>query len=157
MTSENENYMKLAIEAARKGIRNGQTPFGSCIVKNGKVLSVSHNVVWETTDITAHAEVTAIRKACKVLNSIDLSDAVIYSTCEPCPMCFSAIHWARIKEIYFGADIQDALNAGFNELIISNKKLIILANVDTLIYPGLLKAECIALFNEWKEIVNKPY
>ncbi len=118
-----EECMQLAIEKAREGIKNGQTPFGAVIVKNGEIVSAVHNVVWETTDITAHAEVHAIRDACKKLGTVDLSGCTIYSTCEPCPMCFSAIHWAKIDRIVFGARIEDAGNAGFNELSISNEEM----------------------------------
>lgn len=118
-----EKFMQLAIAKAREGMRKGQTPFGAVIVKDGEVISQVHNVVWQTTDITAHAEVHAIREACRKLGSIDLSGCVIYSTCEPCPMCFSAIHWAKIDRIVFGARIEDAESAGFNELHISNEEM----------------------------------
>ena len=110
------HYMSLALEACRRGIEAGQTPFGACVVRDGKVVSCEHNRVWDTTDITAHAEVVAIREACRVLDSIDLSGTVIYTTTEPCPMCFSAIHWARIDRIVFGTSISDAKRYGFNEL-----------------------------------------
>jgi tRNA(Arg) A34 adenosine deaminase TadA len=98
-------------------------PFGACIVKDGEVIACDHNVVWASTDITAHAEVYAIRNACKKLDSIDLSGCTIYSTCEPCPMCFTAIHWARIGRIVCGARIEDAKKYGFNELSVSNHEL----------------------------------
>ena len=112
--------MELAIAKTREGIRHGQTPFGACIVKKGRVIACSHNEVWKNTDITAHAEVAAIRVACRKLGTIDLSGCTIYSTCEPCPMCFSAIHWAGIGKIVYGAGIADAAECGFGELEISN-------------------------------------
>src|SRR5207237_7695379 len=83
----------------------------------------AHNVVWQTTDITAHAEVNAIRLACRKLGTIDLSGCRIYSTAEPCPMCFAASHWARLDHIYFGAMIGDANAVGFSELSISNEQM----------------------------------
>ena len=119
-SSRDEGYMRLAIQKAREGVAAGQTPFGACIVTaGGEVAACEHNVVWRTTDITAHGEVNAIRVACRSLGTIDLSGCTIYSTTEPCPMCFSAIHWAKIAGIVFGASISDAQAAGFNELAIS--------------------------------------
>ena len=150
-----EYFMRLAIEKAREGLQKGQTPFGACIVKNDEVVSCNHNTVWDTTDITAHAEVTAIRAACKNLNSIDLSGTVIYSTCEPCPMCFSAIHWAGIDKIVYGAVIADAGNAGFNELTLSNQKIKELTDSKIELEAGFLRTECQALFNEWLDRRDK--
>lgn len=115
--------MKKAVEKAKEGMKKGQTPFGACIVKDGKVISCAHNTVWADKDPTAHAEVNAIRKACKKIKDIDLSGCTLYTTTEPCPMCFSAIHWAKIDKIVYGATIADAKKAGFNELTISNKKM----------------------------------
>ena len=99
MFNNDIKFMRLAIAKAREGIKKGQAPFGACIVKNGKVIACSHNIVWESLDITAHAEINAIRTTCKKLKSVDLSGCTIYSTCEPCPMCFSACHWGRISRI----------------------------------------------------------
>ncbi|MHC4755582.1 MAG: nucleoside deaminase, partial [Planctomycetota bacterium] len=118
-----EKFMTMAIEKAKEGFGNDNSPFGACIVKDGEVVSCEHNIVWQSTDITAHAEINAIRKACEKLNTIDLSGCVIYSTCEPCPMCFTACHWAKISTIVYGASIPDAKNAGFSELAISNEKM----------------------------------
>lgn len=115
--------MKIAITEAAKGIKRGQTPFGACIVKDGKLIAASHNKVWAANDITAHAEIDAIRKACKKLNTIGLSRTTIYSTCEPCPMCFAACHWAKISRIVYGTAIKDAKTYGFNELVISSLKM----------------------------------
>lgn len=146
-----ERYMRMAIEKCREGIAAGQSPFGACIVKDGEVIAVEHNVVWKTTDITAHAEVTAIRAACKKINDIDLTGAVIYSTTEPCPMCFSASHWARIGTIVYGTSIYDAAEAGFNELEISNDHLKEHGDSDVEIISGFLRDECEALFDEWQD------
>lgn len=149
--------MRLAIRKAKAGIKNGQTPFGACIVKEGKVVSCSYNTVWKTMDITAHAEVNAIRQACKKLKTIDLSGCIIYSTCEPCPMCYSAIHWARIGIIVYGCSIEDAKAAGFHELPIHNRKLCRLCDDNIKIKGGLLKEECKNLFTLMKKKKEKVY
>ena len=152
----NDNYfMQRAIEKACAGIKKGQTPFGACIVKDKKIVSLSHNLVWKSTDITAHAEVVAIREACQKLKTIDLSGCVIYSTCEPCPMCFSACHWARISRIYYGATIQDAKKCGFNELTVSNVFLKQKGKSSVVIHQGLLRRQSIELFKTWANQENR--
>ena len=111
--------MKLAIEEARKGFNNNHGgPFGAIIVRDGLVIAEAHNQVLRTNDPTAHAEILAIRKACLNLESYDLSDCEIYSTSEPCPMCFSAIHWSRLKRLYFGTTREDVSSVGFDDKII---------------------------------------
>jgi len=144
-------FMRLAIQKARDGVRKGQTPFGACIVKSGKVIACCHNLVWKNTDITAHAEITVIRQACKRLKKIDLSGCVIYSTCEPCPMCFAACHWARIRRIVFGCAIKDAKGYGFNELQVSNLKLRQLSKNKIKITPAVSLKENIGLFDFWQK------
>jgi len=154
--SSEEKFMRLAIEKAMEGVKKGQTPFGACIVKGKRVISCAHNAVWQTTDITAHAEIAAIRQACKKLNSVWLKGCVIYSTCEPCPMCFSAIHWARISKIYYGAGIEDAKKLGFNELSIPNRELKKLGKSPVKIQVGrLLKADNVELFKRWSSLSTK--
>ncbi|MBZ9606765.1 nucleoside deaminase [Clostridium estertheticum] len=109
-------FMKIAIEEALAGMENNDGgPFGAVIVRNGEIISSAHNQVIKTNDPTAHAEVTAIRKASSTLGKFDLSDCVIYSSCEPCPMCFAAIHWAKIKTLYYGSTRQDAANIDFDD------------------------------------------
>jgi tRNA(Arg) A34 adenosine deaminase TadA len=144
-----EQFMCLAIEKAREGVEAGGSPFGACVVKRGTLVACVHNVVLQTTDVTAHAEVHALREACRALGTLDLSGCVIYSTCEPCPMCFSAIHWARIARIVFGASIQDAAEAGFNQMPITNERLKGLAGSIVEIVAGCLREENRALFREW--------
>jgi tRNA(Arg) A34 adenosine deaminase TadA len=143
-------WMRAAIDMARQGIARGQTPFGACIVRDGQLVAGAHNRVWETTDITAHAEVVAIRMACDALKTIDLSGCVLYSTCEPCPMCFSAAHWARISRIVFGASIADARSAGFNELTVSNEMMKREGGSPMAVVGGVLREECAVLFDAWK-------
>jgi tRNA(Arg) A34 adenosine deaminase TadA len=151
VSDQDIKFMRLAIQKARDGVRKGQTPFGACIVKSGKVIACCHNLVWKNTDITAHAEITAIRQACKRLKKIDLSGCVIYSTCEPCPMCFAACHWARIRRIVFGCAIKDAKGYGFNELQVSNLKLRQLSRNKIKITPAVSLKENIGLFDFWQK------
>ncbi len=140
-------FMLLAIRAARRGIAAGQSPFGCCIEKGGKPIAVAHNAVWKSTDITAHAEVAAIRLACKKLKSIKLSGCTLYTTCEPCPMCYSAIHWAGIPKIVYGASIADAKKCGFGELEIPAEKMKALAGDRIKMEKGVLRKECAGLFS----------
>jgi len=147
--TDDQSFMTLAIERALEGMRAGQSPFGACIVQAGKVIACEHNVVWRATDSTAHAEITAIRVACKAVGGIKLSGATIYSTTEPCPMCFSAIHWAGIARIVYGASIADARKAGFGELAISNVDMKRLGGSNVEIVAGFMADEAAALFDRW--------
>src|SRR5436190_8079930 len=149
------DYMKLALDACRRGVEAGQSPFGACIVHEGKVLAASHNKVWLTTDPSAHGEVQTIREACKAAGTIFLAGATIYSTTEPCPMCFSAIHWSRITRIYYGTSIADVQALGFNELTISNKQMKQLGNSRVEINPGFMREECLGLLDSWRQLSNR--
>lgn len=143
------DYMRMAIAAANAGVAEGESPFGACIVRQGEVLACVSNRVWKDADSTAHAEVVAIREACRKTKSIDLSGATIYSTCEPCPMCFGACHWAKLAKIYFGASIADAMDLGFSELTFSNQKMKDEGGSPLEIHPGLLREECLEIFRRW--------
>jgi guanine deaminase len=147
------DLMQLAIEKCRQGIAAGQSPFGCAIARDNKVLSCSHNTVVLTTDITAHAEVNAVREACRTTGSIFLDGTIVATTCEPCPMCMSALHWARVDTVYYGATIADADGAGFNELQLPAAKLLEIGGSTVKLVPQLLPEECKALFAEWK---NNP-
>ncbi len=151
--------MQVAIEAARSGIRLGHGgPFGACLVKNGKILAVAHNTVLKTYDATCHAEINAIRGASKKWKTPFLEEAVIYSTTEPCPMCFAAIHWARISRVVYGADIADVKRRGFNELTISSSKLKMMGRSPVRITKGFMRRECLGLLREWDRLETKhPY
>jgi guanine deaminase len=108
--------MKEAVEEALKGVReNHGGPFGAVIVKNGEIISKAHNEVIKNNDPTDHAEMMAIREASKKLERFDLSDCELYTSCEPCPMCFAAIHWAKIKKVYYGCTREDAASIGFDD------------------------------------------
>lgn len=144
-------YMKIANECAQKGAncREGG-PFGAVIVdKKGNIIAKGNNMVLATNDPTAHAEVTVIREACKKLGTYDLSDCILYTSCEPCPMCLSAIIWANIKEVYYACTRVDAGRIGFRDDIIyeylegKNKDLIKLKQID--------REECISAFKEYEE------
>ena len=115
-TQPDPTFMNEAIELARKNIREGRGgPFGTVIVKNGTILARGTNLVTSTNDPTAHAEIVAIREACRVLGSFQLDGCEIYTSCEPCPMCLGAIYWARPKAVYFGNTRDDAAQAGFDD------------------------------------------
>ena len=113
-------------------------------------MAVAHNIVLQSTDITAHAEVNAIREACRSANDIFLESAVVATTCEPCPMCMSALHWARVGVVYFGATIDDAESAGFNELQVPASKIVEMGGSSVKLVGSLLADECRGLFEHWK-------
>jgi guanine deaminase len=144
-----KDFMARAIREARKNlVRLDGGPFGACIVKDGQVVAVARNTVLEN-DATCHAEINAIRKASRSLGTFDLSGCEIYSTTEPCPMCFGAIHWARIGTVCFGTGIGDAARAGFHELRISNVRMKALGRSRIRLVPGFMRAECLDLFESW--------
>ncbi len=150
--------MRLAIQKAQEGIRAGQSPFGAVIVKDGNVVAATHNTVWRDSDPTAHAEVNCIRQAALKLKTIFLHGCTMASTTEPCPMCLSAIHWAKIERVVYGASIADASAAGFCELHVDAKKLAAMGKSPLRVESGLLATECAALFTEWHAAgMAKPY
>ena len=117
--NKEQEFMAEAIREAEKGMNNNDGgPFGAVIVKEGKIIGRGHNCVTSTNDPTAHAEVNAIRDASKYLNTYDLSGCEIYTSCEPCPMCLSAIYWARLDRIYYGNTREDAAMIGFSDNMI---------------------------------------
>jgi tRNA(Arg) A34 adenosine deaminase TadA len=144
------DYMRLAIKKAQEGIASGQSPFGSVIVQAGRVVAATHNTVWRDGDPTAHAEVNCVRAAALALETIFLRGCTLYSTTEPCPMCLSAIHWAKIERVVFGATIADATAAGFCELCVDAKVLAQLGKSPLKVDDGLLREECALLFVEWR-------
>lgn len=116
---QHEEFMRMAIALSVQNVsENIGGPFGAVVVKNGKVIAQSANKVTLTNDPTAHAEVSAIRLACTELNTFDLSGCVIYTSCEPCPMCLGAIYWSRIETIYYGNTKADAAYIGFDDKFI---------------------------------------
>lgn len=142
------NYMEDAIKQTIKGLNNKEGgPFGCVIVKDNEILSISNNTVLKDNDPTAHAEINAIREASRKLNTYDLSGCILYTTCEPCPMCLAAIIWSNIKEVYYGCTKDDANDIGFRDTIIydyiKNKdlKLLDLKNIN--------REECLKIFKEY--------
>lgn len=117
-TNDDIYFLKLAIELAKENVKNGGGPFGAVIVKDGQIIAKGTNRVTSHNDPTAHAEIVAIRQACEKLNDFQLNDCIIYSSCEPCPMCLGAIYWARPKKLVFAANKFDAANAGFDDSLI---------------------------------------
>ena len=150
-------FMEAAIKAARKGIRKGNSPFGACIVKNGKIVAAEHNVVLQKHDATAHAEITAIRKACRKLKTHELRGCAIYSTTEPCPMCFSAIHWAKIGAIIYGTRIEDVKRLGFSELTISAKQMKKQGRSTVKVKGDFMREENLQLLKDWKKGKGRTY
>jgi guanine deaminase len=148
-------FMLLAIRQARKNLSVLEGgPFGACIVKNGSVIALGRNTVL-VEDASCHAEVNAIRLASKKLKTYDLSGCTIYSTTEPCPMCFSAIHWARIDAVIYGTGILDAKRIGFHELCISARSMKRRGKSDIRIKSGFMLKECRKLFDDWTGLPDK--
>lgn len=117
--TQHEEFMRMAIALSVQNVTDSLGgPFGAVIVKDGKIIAGSANKVTSTNDPTAHAEVSAIRLACEELNTFDLSGCVIYTSCEPCPMCLGAIYWSRIETIYYANTKVDAENIGFSDKFI---------------------------------------
>ena len=144
-------YMKMAINEAKKGIRNGHGgPFGAVIVKNDEVIAKGHNQVVKNNDPTCHGEIMAIHKACKKLGTFDLSGCEIYTTGEPCPMCMAAILWANIEKIYYGCNILDTEEIGFRDKKFYEQ----FANREQFIQE-LDRKQCLKLYGEYKRITDK--
>lgn len=144
-------FLRVAIAKAREGIAAGQSPFGAVAARDGAVVAAAHNTVWRDTDPTAHAEVNCIRAAARALRTIDLCGCTLYSTCEPCPMCLSAIHWSKIRRVVYGAGIEDAAAAGFSELRVAARELARMGGSSLIVEGGLLAEECRALFEEFSQ------
>ena len=149
--------MQEAFEEAEHGIKSGDGgPFGAVIVKEGKIIARGHNEVVKTNDPTAHAEMVAIRKAASTLQNFKLEGCSLYVTGEPCPMCFSAIHWAHIDKVYYCNTKEDAARIGFDDSVITE---IILGNQkDPIPFVHTPHQQCKTLFTQWYEDPEKtPY
>ena len=154
MTRE-EKFMQEAIELSRKGIENNEGgPFGCVIVKGNKIVGKGNNQVTSTNDPTAHAEVVAIRDACKNLGTFQLDDCEIYTSCEPCPMCMGAIYWARPKVVYYANNRTDAANIGFDDSMIYDELTCELHKRKIPIIP-LSREAALSIFEEWKNKADK--
>ena len=152
---DDKYFIREAIKQADRGITNNEGgPFGAIVVKNGEIVGRGNNKVTSTNDPTAHAEMVAIRDACKNLNTFQLDDCVIYSSCEPCPMCLGAIYWARPKKLVFASSKEDASNAGFDDSLIYREIPLPIEKrmIET---QQLLREEGQFVFDKWIETEDK--
>jgi tRNA(Arg) A34 adenosine deaminase TadA len=155
ITEKDKKFIKRAIELSEKGMEaNAGGPFGAVIVKNNEIIAEGFNQVTSSNDPTAHAEVVAIRKACEKLNSFQLDDCIIYTSCEPCPMCLGAIYWARPKEVYYACTREDAANIDFDDQFIYNEisKEI---NGRKIPFINLMRNEASLVFKKWAKKEDK--
>jgi guanine deaminase len=150
--------MRQAIEMALENVRSGRGgPFAAVIVNDGRAIASATNQVTSSNDPTAHAEIVAIRQACAALESFQLAGCDLYTTCEPCPMCLGAIYWARPARVFFGASVDDAADAGFDDAFIYRQLAAPAAERD-IPFVSLLREEALACFREWGKKLNRvPY
>ncbi|MEY5068546.1 MAG: hypothetical protein RLZ47_408 [Bacteroidota bacterium] len=148
---DHRKFMQLAIQLSEQNVEQGKGgPFGAVIVKDGKAIAKSANKVTSSNDPTAHAEVSAIRAACKKLETFDLSGCVIYTSCEPCPMCLGAIYWARLDKIYYANTKVDAAVIGFDDQFIY-EELDLEMNQRKLPIIQLMREEAQIAFKKWEQ------
>ena len=147
-------FMKRAIELSIKSVNNGGGPFGSVIVKGDKIIAEGSNKVTSNNDPTAHGEIVAIREACKKLNTFNLKGCDLYSSCEPCPMCLSAIYWARIDKIYYANTREDARKIDFDDSLIYTE---LQKNIDKRKIPmiQMMRNEALKAFELWDKKTDK--
>jgi len=147
-------FMARAIELSIESVNTGGGPFGSVIVKDEKIIAEGFNKVTSTNDPTAHGEIVAIRKACKSLNNFNLSGCELYSTCEPCPMCLSAIYWAHIDKVYYANTRDDAKKIDFDDSLIYSE---LLKNVQIRKIPmaQMMREEALKAFELWDKKIDK--
>lgn len=154
----NEIFMRRAIELSRFAIENNfGGPFGAVIVLNNEIVGEGYNTVIFDNDPTAHAEVNAIRNASKKLKSFHLNDCILYTSCEPCPMCLGAIYWAQINKIYYANNRSDAASINFNDDYIYNE-LSLNLNERSIPTKQIIASEAFEVFKEWNQKQDKtPY
>ena len=147
-------FMKRAIELSIESVNRGGGPFGSIIVKDNNIVAEGSNKVTLTNDPTAHGEIVAIREACKKLNNFSLNDCELYSTCEPCPMCLSAIYWARIDKIYYANTRKDAQKIDFDDSLIYSE---LQKNINKRKIPmiQMMRNEALEAFELWDKKTDK--
>ena len=147
-------FMKRAIDLSIESVNKGGGPFGCLIVKDNIIISEGSNKVTSTNDPTAHGEIVAIREACKKLNNFNLSGCELYSTCEPCPMCLSAIYWARIDKVYYANTREDARKIDFDDSLIYselNKKI----DERKIHMTQMMREEALKTFELWNNKTDK--
>ena len=147
-------YMQKAIELSIESVNNGGGPFGCVIVNDNKIIAEGSNKVTSTNDPTAHGEIVAIRQACKNLNNFNLSGCELYSTCEPCPMCLSAIYWARIEKIYYANTREDAQKIDFDDSLIYSE---LKKNINERKIPmiQMMRNDALKAFDLWDNKTDK--
>lgn len=151
------DFLARAVQLAEEGIDTGCGPFGAVIVLKGDIISEAVNCVTSSKDPTAHAEISAIRKASEILNTHNLGDCILYSSCEPCPMCLGAIYWSGIKKVFFAADRRDAAMAGFSDEYIYDEINLSPENRHTE-FHRLKDVDGTTVFTIWSRSENKiPY
>jgi tRNA(Arg) A34 adenosine deaminase TadA len=151
----NATYMREAVQLAEQGMRSGLGgPFGCVVVRRGKIVGRGSNRVTSTNDPTAHAEVVAIRDACTALQTFQLTDCELYTSCEPCPMCLSAIYWARIPQVYYGNTRADAAAIGFDDEFIY-QQVPLAPEARTVKMELFLRDEAQIAFQEWANKTDK--
>lgn len=150
MEKDHSYFLKRAIQLAEEGMDKGQGgPFGAVIVKNGEIIAEANNIVTANNDPTAHAEVVAIRKACEKLKDFQLKDCILYTSCEPCPMCLGAIYWARPEKVYYALTREDAAKIGFDDQFIYDE--IALKMDDRKIpFENLMRDKGLPVFQKWE-------
>ncbi len=146
--------MREAIRLSVENVKNGGGPFGAVIARNGEIVATGVNKVTADCDSTAHAEVNAIRAACKALGRFELSGCEIYTSCEPCPMCLGAIYWAHLDRMYYGNDKNDAARIGFDDAFIY-KEISLSPLQRRLVSLRLLPEEAAKAFSDWEEKEDK--
>ncbi|SEV87954.1 tRNA(Arg) A34 adenosine deaminase TadA [Prevotella sp. khp7] len=154
ISEKDKEMMREAIRLANESVKNGGGPFGAVVVKDGEIVAGSANSVTVDNDPTAHAEVNAIRKACRKLGTFDLTGCTIYTSCEPCPMCLGAIYWAHIERIYYGNNRKDAREIDFADDFIYDEMDKPLENRSVPIIP-MLRDEALETFRLWSEKTDK--
>ncbi|MDT0641277.1 nucleoside deaminase [Zunongwangia sp. F363] len=155
MKNNHEHYLKHAIALAEKGMDEGAGgPFGAVIVKDDEIIAEAYNKVTSTNDPTAHAEVVAIRKACEKLQDFQLDDCILYTSCEPCPMCLGAIYWARPKEVYYALDRDDAAEIGFDDQFIYDEIEKDMGD-RRIKFVKLAREEGLPVFQKWQKKNNR--
>lgn len=148
-------FMREAIELSHLNMRDSRGgPFGTVIVKDDAVIARGTNLVTSTNDPTAHAEIVAIREACRTLHTFRLDDCVIYTSCEPCPMCLGAIYWSRLKAIYYANTRDDAASAGFDDRFLYQEMPRSLADRKIPMIQ-LMREEALLAFREWEKLETK--
>lgn len=155
MTERDSYFMQRAIDLAEKGINsNSGGPFGTVVVKDNKIIAEGYNKVTSTNDPTAHAEIVAIKEACKKLDSFQLDGCTIYTSCEPCPMCLGAIYWARPKKVYYACNRDDAAMIDFDDQFIYDelKKQISDRQIN---FENIMRLDALKVFKNWNDKTDK--